>query len=146
MALKSMTGYGRGAATINGIRVEVELSSGNRKQLDIRLNLPRGAAALEPRLIEAIQHSVARGQITGEIVIHISDRLRRQGVFFDRVLAAAYLRAIRRAASPATAGSRPLSLSPGGCGCGLAGGRPGVAAGCAGPGEDALRGRTRPVR
>jgi uncharacterized protein YicC (UPF0701 family) len=35
MALKSMTGFGEGCASIEGVQVVAELSSVNRKQLDI---------------------------------------------------------------------------------------------------------------
>ena len=61
MALRSMTGYGRGDAVSRGMRVEVELNSVNRKQLEVRLNLPRSLASLESRMVERIQESVSRG-------------------------------------------------------------------------------------
>ncbi|HEY8240281.1 MAG TPA: YicC/YloC family endoribonuclease, partial [Kiritimatiellia bacterium] len=35
MSLRSMTGYGRGVASGHGLHVEVEVSSVNRKQLDV---------------------------------------------------------------------------------------------------------------
>ena len=44
--VSSMTGFGRGAAAIGGLRVEVELSSVNRKQFDVRLSVPRSVASL----------------------------------------------------------------------------------------------------
>lgn len=98
MALKSMTGYGRGSASVRGIKADVELNSVNRKQFDVRLSLPRGAAALESRVVETIHHSVSRGQVTGEIVIHFTAAARARGVVVDPELAGAYLRALRRAA------------------------------------------------
>lgn len=98
MALKSMTGYGRGSAAVGGIKAEVELNSVNRKQFDVRLSLPRGAAALESRIAETIHRSVSRGQVTGEVTIHFTAAARARGVLVDSDLAAAYLRALRRAA------------------------------------------------
>ena len=44
MALKSMTGFGEGAVSAAGVRVTVEMSSVNRKQLDINVNLPESSA------------------------------------------------------------------------------------------------------
>ena len=98
MALKSMTGYGRGSASVRGIKADVELNSVNRKQFDARLSLPRGAAALESRILEAIHQQVSRGQVTGEVVIHFTSAARARGVVVDADLAGAYLRALRRAA------------------------------------------------
>ena len=39
-----MTGYGRGEADYNGVKISVELNSVNRKQSDIVVNLPRDLA------------------------------------------------------------------------------------------------------
>src|SRR5204862_256600 len=39
--MKSMTGYGRGDCSQDGFRITVELSSVNRKQTEISVNLPR---------------------------------------------------------------------------------------------------------
>ena len=69
MALVSMTGFGRGQATADGFRVEVELSSVNRKQLDVRLNLPRQLASLESRVHELVHKACSRGQVSGVLRI-----------------------------------------------------------------------------
>lgn len=42
----------------------VEMSSVNRKQADIQVNLPRGIAALEPQVRTAITRVVSRGKVT----------------------------------------------------------------------------------
>ena len=64
MSLTSMTGYGGGTALMHGWRVEIELSSVNRKQLDVRLNLPRQLTSLESRMYGLVHKVVARGQIS----------------------------------------------------------------------------------
>jgi len=64
MALKSMTGFGRGEAVAGGLKIEVELSSVNRKQFDVRLSFPRALAALESRVHSRIHEAVARGSVT----------------------------------------------------------------------------------
>lgn len=96
--LRSMTGYGRGQASAGGIRVDVELSSVNRKQLDIRFNLPRPLMGFESRLVEMLQGAISRGQISGGAVVHVSSEARRKGARLDRELAAAYVRELRKTA------------------------------------------------
>jgi len=98
MSLRSMTGYGRGEATARGIRVEVELSSVNRKQLEIRINLPRSLVALESRLVETIQGSTSRGQVTGSVSVQVSETLKRKSLRVDRELAASYVKELRKTA------------------------------------------------
>jgi uncharacterized protein (TIGR00255 family) len=98
MALHSMTGYGRGDAFSKGMSVEVELSSVNRKQLEVRLNLPRSLASLESRMVERIQESLSRGQVTGGVVVRISEGLRQKSLRVDRHLALAYVNELRRTA------------------------------------------------
>jgi uncharacterized protein (TIGR00255 family) len=97
--LRSMTGYGRGEATAGGIRVEAELSSVNRKQLEVRLNLPRSLTGFESRLVEIAQASVSRGQVSGSAMVHVSSAARRKGARIDHALAAAYVKELRRAAA-----------------------------------------------
>ncbi|MDK2858805.1 MAG: hypothetical protein PWQ29_1096 [Verrucomicrobiota bacterium] len=67
MAAKSMTGFGRAAVRSHGVCVTVELSSVNRKQLDIALRLPPQLAELESRVQKVIQAAVSRGRISGTI-------------------------------------------------------------------------------
>lgn len=97
--IRSMTGYGRGESVSAGIRVETELSSVNRKQLETRLNLPRSLAAFESRLVELVQETLSRGQVSGSVTLHVSSQARRRGVRLDRALASAYVRDLRSTAS-----------------------------------------------
>lgn len=59
-----MTGYGRGEADYAGAKFTVELTSVNRKQSEIVINLAREFAALEPRIRQAINEKVSRGRTT----------------------------------------------------------------------------------
>jgi len=63
--MKSMTGFGRGTATgEDGTRVTVELSAVNsKKQLELRLGLPRELSALEMDIRNAIQKQLQRGTL-----------------------------------------------------------------------------------
>ena len=96
MALISMTGFGRGAASAGGVKVEVELSSVNRKQFEVRLSLPRQVSALESRVNTIIHERVARGAITGAVKISASSAT-RGGIRVDSAVAAASLQALRKA-------------------------------------------------
>jgi uncharacterized protein (TIGR00255 family) len=62
--MRSMTGYGRGAATFDGRQIAVELSSVNRKQAEISLSLPKELLELEPRIRGEINAHISRGRLT----------------------------------------------------------------------------------
>lgn len=62
--MRSMTGYGRGEVDHAGAKFRVELSSVNRKQSDIVINLPREFAELEPRIRQALNERLSRGRTT----------------------------------------------------------------------------------
>jgi uncharacterized protein (TIGR00255 family) len=68
--MKSMTGYGRGECSQRGFKVTVELSSVNRKQTEIAVNLPRALEVLEAQLRDEINRRVARGRLTVRVSVH----------------------------------------------------------------------------
>jgi len=98
MALTSMTGYGRGESSVGGLRVEIELSSVNRKQLDVRLNLPRQLASLESRVHEQVHKACSRGQVSGVLRITTVAGEQAAEACVDEKLARQYLRRLRRTA------------------------------------------------
>lgn len=98
MGLRSMTGYGRGSASAGGVKAEVELTSVNRKQLEVRLSLPKSLTALESRMVELVQESISRGQVSGSVEIRVSETLREQGLQVNRRLAQAFVRELRSTA------------------------------------------------
>ncbi len=61
MSLVSMTGFGRGVATDGDVRIEVEISTVNRKQFDIALSMPHGLAPWETAIQRRIQGRIRRG-------------------------------------------------------------------------------------
>ena len=73
MAIKSMTGFGAAFARSEDARVTVELSSVNRKQLDVVLRLPPQIAALESRVQKIIQEHISRGRISGNVQLESAD-------------------------------------------------------------------------
>ena len=98
MSIRSMTGHGRGQAAGGGLRVEVEISTVNRRQLDIQLTLPPPLRLLESRIQDEIAKSVARGRVLAEVVVQGSERVKREAIRVNQDLAKAYVDALRGAA------------------------------------------------
>src|ERR1700677_3933887 len=71
--MRSMTGYGRGPARLDGRQIAVELSSVNRKQAEISLSLPRALLELEPRVRDEINAHISRGRLTVVVGLHAKD-------------------------------------------------------------------------
>lgn len=98
MSVMSMTGRGTGAATSRVARVEAELSSVNRKQLDVNVGLPRFLVSFESRVQEKIQRSLSRGRVTGEIRVTWAESALASGVRVDEGRARAQVAALRAVA------------------------------------------------
>ncbi|MGD9668245.1 MAG: YicC/YloC family endoribonuclease [Hyphomicrobiaceae bacterium] len=64
MSLKSMTGFGRADGHFGGVGWTWEVRSVNGRSLDVRLRVPPGSDALEPRVREAVARRFARGSIS----------------------------------------------------------------------------------
>jgi uncharacterized protein (TIGR00255 family) len=71
--MKSMTGYGRGECSQRGFKVTVEVSSVNRKQTEIAVNLPRDLEVLEAQIRDEINRRVARGRLTVRLSVHAAE-------------------------------------------------------------------------
>jgi uncharacterized protein (TIGR00255 family) len=97
MSVRSMTGYGRASLQQGGLRVEVEISSVNRKQLDIALSLPRALNRLEARIHEEIARVLSRGRISVDISVRRSGAQAHDRVRLNEGLARAYVTALRPA-------------------------------------------------
>ena len=74
MALKSMTGFGRGEAAGRGWKAEVEMSAVNRKQFDVQVSLPRTLAAMEALIYDTIHHRISRGSVTVTVRVNAAAR------------------------------------------------------------------------
>jgi len=103
--MKSMTGYGRGTATLDGLKISIELSSVNRKQAEFSLALPRELEALESRLRDRLHECITRGRVNLRLVVDYGKRRAGCRLEFNTHLARQYVREIRRL-------SRELKLSP----------------------------------
>jgi len=93
-----MTGHGRGECSRDGFKVTVEVSSVNRKQSEIALNLPRELQSLEPLVRDEINRWVSRGRITAKVSLHLGERGYRGRALINAGLAKAYAKEIRKLA------------------------------------------------
>lgn len=60
--IKSMTGFGRAQATVDGMTVTVELKSVNHRYFEFSARVPRNYGFLEEKLKGFVNASVARGK------------------------------------------------------------------------------------
>ena len=89
-----MTGYGRGEAEWEGAKLSVELSTVNRKQSEIVINLPRDLAELEARIRQAINARISRGRTNVLVALHQGSNGTRR-LALDVSLARSYHNAMR---------------------------------------------------
>jgi uncharacterized protein (TIGR00255 family) len=68
--MKSMTGYGRGDCSQDGFKITVEISSVNRKQTEISVNLPREMEMVEAQIRDLINRRIARGRVSVRVSLH----------------------------------------------------------------------------
>jgi uncharacterized protein (TIGR00255 family) len=73
--MRSMTGFGKGEARniAAGIAFTVEISAVNRKQLEIRANLPREVSAFEPILRNCVSDKVSRGSLQVRVTLSLDE-------------------------------------------------------------------------
>jgi uncharacterized protein (TIGR00255 family) len=93
-----MTGYGRGDCSQDGFKIAVELSSVNRKQTEISVNLPREMEVLEAQIRDRINRHVARGRVTVRVSLHAGVSKSAARMHLNVPLAKAYARELTRLA------------------------------------------------
>ena len=93
-----MTGYGRGDCSKDGFKVTVELSSVNRKQTEISVNLPRELELLEAQIRDLINRHIARGRLTVRVSLHAGTGKSSARMHLNVPLAKAYARELSRLA------------------------------------------------
>jgi uncharacterized protein (TIGR00255 family) len=98
MSINSMTGFGRGEASARGIKAQVELSSVNRKQLDVRVNLPRSMACLEAKVQGLVSGALSRGSVS--VTVYVTATGAGAGALrMDEAAAKACVSALRKSAA-----------------------------------------------
>lgn len=88
--MKSMTGCGRGESFQDGFKITVELSSVNRKQAEIAVNLPRELETLEPQIRDVINQQISRGRLNVRVTLHASAGKLSARMHLNTALAKAY--------------------------------------------------------
>ena len=107
MAIKSMTGFGRGEVEHKGRSWSVEVRCVNNRYLDLKVKLPRGYAMLEERVRSMVSTFHLRGRV--DLFLSVSgDFSDLQEVKINRVLAAGYRDALQ---SLAEAFGVPMSVT-----------------------------------
>jgi uncharacterized protein (TIGR00255 family) len=96
--MKSMTGYGRGECIQEGFKITVEISSVNRKQAEISVNLPREMEMLEAQVRDLIHQYLARGRVTVRVSLHTAADKLSARMHLNVPLAKAYARELNRLA------------------------------------------------
>lgn len=94
MAIKSMTGFGRGEVEHNGRSWSVEVRCVNNRYLDLKMKLPRGYSVLEERVRNMVSEHHLRGRV--DLFLSVSgDFSDLQEIKINKTLAEAYLNGLQ---------------------------------------------------
>lgn len=108
MAIKSMTGFGRGEITSEGRVWTAEVRCVNNRYLDLKMKLPRGYVALEEQVRRKVSIACQRGRI--ELFVSVSgDFSDLQQVKVHLALASGYRNALKTLADEFML---PLEITP----------------------------------
>ena len=88
--MKSMTGYGRASAPLGSHTLNVQISSVNRKTLDLTVKLPGGWESLEASIGPAVRKQAVRGKI--HVDVELTGATGAAAVGWDEAAAAALLK------------------------------------------------------
>lgn len=98
MAVNSMTGYGKGIAEKNGIKITVELKSVNHRFLDLTIKLPKMLSFSEDVIRNTLKSNFNRGHI--DVFVNYEDnRENKTEIAFDYDLINAYIEAGKKISS-----------------------------------------------
>lgn len=103
--MKSMTGYGRATGAVGSFTLTVQVSSVNRKTLDLAINLPDDWESLEASVGEQVRKVASRGRIS--VVVELTGAPGASEIVWDETQVSA---ALDRLASLAE--SRGIAFQP----------------------------------
>jgi uncharacterized protein (TIGR00255 family) len=86
---QSMTGFGRGEASGNGLQFSIELKSVNHRFLEISIRSPRNLIGFEERIRKTLQERFQRGRIEVHVNV-VETQERKRLVKVDKDLALSY--------------------------------------------------------
>ncbi|MEO6875692.1 MAG: YicC/YloC family endoribonuclease [Opitutaceae bacterium] len=81
--MKSMTGYGRGVSTLGTSTLTVQVSSVNRKTLDLAIRLPEEWESLEAAVGEQVRKVASRGRVN--VVIELTGENGASELVWDEI-------------------------------------------------------------
>jgi uncharacterized protein (TIGR00255 family) len=103
--MKSMTGFGRASFALGKATVSIQVSSVNRKTLDLTVKLPDEWEALEPAILEKVRGSAVRGKV--HTAIELSRGGGAEGPAWDEAGLSASLEKLA-----ALAGAKGIAFTP----------------------------------
>lgn len=92
--IKSMTGYGRGEAVLNGRSIAIELKSVNNRYLDCSVRLPRAYGFVEEGIKGKVKAATSRGKVDVYVTVE-NTQADAVAVTVNQPLAESYLQAMR---------------------------------------------------
>lgn len=93
----SMTGFGAGSASADGVDARVQLRSVNHRNLDVRFRLPTALASLQAPLTERLRAELERGHVDVQVEVQRADGVGPE-VRVDVPLARAWQRSLAQLA------------------------------------------------
>lgn len=91
--IKSMTGYGRNEAVIDGKKIYCEIKSVNHRYSDYSIKVPRNLGFLEDRIKKLASEKISRGKVDIYVGIEYTETSDRK-IFLNNELAKEYLTAL----------------------------------------------------
>lgn len=91
--IRSMTGFGRHQAVVNGLEIQVEIRSVNHRYFEFSARVPHAYGYLDGKLKSFLQSKVARGKVDVSVWITTTDTEGCE-VTVNRSLALAYYKAL----------------------------------------------------
>lgn len=92
--VKSMTGFGRAEASVDGLTVIAEIRSVNHRFFDFSLRCPKNCQFLENEIKQEVRKSVIRGKVDLSITVSEVEK-GGAGITLNREYADAYISALR---------------------------------------------------
>ena len=93
--VRSMTGFGRAKAQIDGLDITVEIKSVNHRYFEFSCRIPRAYSFLEEKIKSQLSASVSRGKV--EVSVLIDDNTENATIDeIDKEYANAYLAALKK--------------------------------------------------
>lgn len=87
--MNSMTGFGRASGTVGAQTFTIQVSSVNRKSLEVKVNQPSAWDELEPAIVDAVKKAATRGTI--QVRIELEGATAAGAADFDEAAAQAWL-------------------------------------------------------